>query len=198
GRGDLGQASVPAAGRDDEDGGETVLVGVLPPQRRLLDGQVGQDAPGAARLGELGGEPLDAVAVDGVPVGHDEDRLAGGGVRLADGAHHVGDPHPAAQGDVVGGLDDRAVEHRVAVGQAHLHHVRAAVEGGPDRVDAAVHGGEPGREVGDEGGTALGLRRGEGVVQQPHVPAHLASPSISAVPPASSAATSASVSYRPK
>src|SRR5690606_34830150 len=142
GRGDLGQAGVPAAGRDDEDGGETVLVGVLPPQRRLLDGQVGQDAPGAARLGELGGEPLDAVAVDGVPVGHDEDRLAGGGVRLADGAHHVGDPHPAAQGDVVGGLDDRAVEHRVAVGQDHLHNVRAAVEGGPDRVDAAVHGGE--------------------------------------------------------
>src|SRR5690606_3207997 len=79
GRGDRGRAGVPAAGRDDEDGGETVLVGVLPPQRRLLDGQVGQDAPGAARLGELGGEPLDAVAVDGVPVGHDEDRLAGGG-----------------------------------------------------------------------------------------------------------------------
>ncbi len=167
---------------------------MLPPQRRLLHGQVGQDAPGAARLGQLGGEALDAVAVDGVPVRHDEDRFAGGPVGLADRAHHVGDLQAAAQGDVVGGLDDRAVEDGVAVRQTDLDDVGAAVEGGLDRLDAAVHGREPGREVGDEGGPALGLRRGESVAQQLDVPAHLASPSISAVSVSASAATSASVS----
>ena len=111
---------------------------------------------------------------------------------------HVGDPDAAAQRDVVGGLDDRAVEDRVAVRQPDLDDVGAAVEDGLDRLDAAVHGREPGREVGDERGAALGPRGGEGVVQQLDVAAHLASPSISAPVPAASAATAASVSYRPK
>ncbi|CAM5248781.1 hypothetical protein SFUMM280S_04337 [Streptomyces fumanus] len=118
-------------------------------------------------------------------------------MRLTDRAQHVGDLHAAAQGDVVGGLDDRAVQHGVAVRQADLDDVGAAVQGGLDGLDAAVDGREAGREVGDEGGAALGLGGGEGVVQQPYVPAHLASPSISALPEAFSA-TSASVSYSPK
>lgn len=196
-RGDGGEPLVPAAGRDDEDGGQAVLLGVLPPQSGLLHRQVGQDAAGAARLGQLGGEPLHAVAVDRVPVRHDEDRLAGGLVRLADRAHHVGDPDAAAQGDVVGGLDDGAVQDGVAVRQADLHDVGTAVEHGLDRLDAALHGGEARREVRDERGPVLGPGGGEGVAQQPDVPAHLASPSISAAP-APSAATSASVSYSPK
>jgi hypothetical protein len=115
-------------------------------------------------------------------------------VGLADRAHHVGDLHAAAQGDVVGGLDDGPVENGVAVRQTDLYDVGAAVQDGLDRLDAAVHGREPGREVGDEGGAALGLRRGEGVAQQLDVAAHLASPSISAVSVSASAATSASVS----
>lgn len=113
---------------------------------------------------------------------------------LTDRAHHIGDLQAAAQGDVVGGLDDGAVEDGVAVRQTDLDDVGAAVEGGLDRLDAAVHGREPGREVGDERRTPFGLRRGEGVAQQLQVAAHLASPSISAVSVSASAATSASVS----
>ena len=66
-------------------------------------------------------------------------------MRLADRAHDVGDLHAAAQRDVVGGLDDGAVEDRVAVRQPDLDDVGAAVEDGLDRLDAAVDGREPGR-----------------------------------------------------
>ncbi|GAA3106947.1 hypothetical protein GCM10020254_61080 [Streptomyces goshikiensis] len=169
-------------GGHDEDGRETVPGGVFAPQGGFLDRQVGQDAARAARRRQLGGEPLDAVAVDGVPVRHHQDRGPGGLVRLAHGAQRVGDLDAAAQGDVVGGLDDRAVQDRVAVRKADLDDVRAAREDGLDRLDGPVHGGEARREVGDEGRAVLGLRLGEGVAQQLDVAAHFDSPSPSYSP----------------
>ncbi len=104
-------------------------------------------------------------------------------MRLADRADHVGDLDSTAQGDVVGGLDDRAVQHRVAVREADLDHVRAALDDGLDRCDGTVDGREARRQVGDEGRAVFGLRLGEGVAQQLEVSgAHLFSPSPSYSP----------------
>jgi hypothetical protein len=137
------------------------------PQRGLLHGQVRQDTPGAACLGQLAAEALDTVFVDRVPVRHDQDWLAGGLVCLPHGAENVGDPDAAPQGDVVGGLDNRAVEHRVAVRQADLDDVGSAVQHDLDRGDALVDGRESGRRARDERGPVLPLRPGQRVGQQP-------------------------------
>ena len=56
----------------------------------LVGDEVGGDQPGAAGRGEVGGEPVDAVAHDGVPVGHHEGRRARVG-HGADGGEHVGE-----------------------------------------------------------------------------------------------------------
>src|SRR5579859_819688 len=165
----------------------------LAPQRRLLHGQVRQDASGAACRGQLTAETLDAVLVDRVPVRHDQDRLAGGLVCLPHGPYDVGDPDPAAQGDVVGGLDDRAVEYRVAVRQADLGDVGSAVQHDLDRGDALVDGRESGRGARDERGPVLLLRPGQRVGQELEVSAHVETP------PAAKycAAVSMSLSPRP-
>src|SRR5438552_12027966 len=98
------------------------------PPPGLLHGQVRQDTSCAACLGELAAEALGAVLVDRVPVRHDQDRFAGGLVCLSHGADDVGDPDAAAQGDVAGGLDHRAVDYRVAVRQSDLDDVGSAVQ----------------------------------------------------------------------
>ena len=59
-------------------------------------------------------------------------------------------------------LDDRAVDQRVGVGQADLDDVGAGLGHRPGRRDRAVHGGEPGRQVPDEGRPALRRGPGEG------------------------------------
>ncbi len=119
-------------------------------------------------------------------------------MRLTDRAHHVRDPHAAAQRDVVGRLDDGAVQYGVAVRQSHLDDVGAAGGHGLDGLDGTVHGREAGRQIGDQRGPVLGLRGGESGVQQLDVAAHLTSPSISAPSLPASASTAASVSYSPK
>jgi MFS family permease len=172
GRGDLRQPFAGAARRDHEDRREAAGGGGPAPWPGLLHGQVGQDAARSPGLGQLAGETVDAVADDRIPVRHHQHRLAGGPVGLAHRADHVADPDAAAQGDVVGGLDDRAVQHRIGMREADLDDVGAVVEDRPDRGDAAVDGREAGRQPGDERSPVLSLRPGEGVGQQLDVPAH--------------------------
>ena len=124
---------------------------------RLLGRQVGGDQPRAAGRGQVAGERAHAVLVDRVPVGHDQHRDAGRGHRL-DGAQHVGDLGARGQRAVHGLGDDRAVHQRVGVGQADLDDVGAGRGHGPGRLDGAVHGGEPGGQVADQGGAAVRVR----------------------------------------
>src|SRR5580693_7656400 len=146
------------------------------PQRGLLHGQVRQDASCAACLGQLAAEALGAVFVDRVPVRHDQDWLAGGLVCLPHGADDAGDPDAAAQGDVAGGLDYRAVEYRVAVRQADLDDVGSAVQHRLDRGDALVDGRKAGCHVRDERGPVLLLRPGQCAGQKLQVSAHFRAP----------------------
>ncbi len=122
-------------------------------------------------------------------------------MHLTDGVHDVADLDAAAQGDVVGGLDDGAVEDRVAVRQSDLDDVAAALDHRADGPHAAVHGGEAGREVADQRGTSLGLGRGQDLAQQLDVAAHLTRSGFVSACPARSACSGRSVwsgSYRPK
>src|ERR1700730_408037 len=170
------------------------------PPRRLLHGQVRQDTSRAAGLGQLAAEALGAIPVDRVPVRHDKDWLAGGLVCLAHGPADVGDPDAAAPGDVVGGLDYRAVEYRVAERQADLDDVGSAVQRCLDRGDALVDGRKAARNARDQRGPVLLLRPGQCAGQKLKVSAHFETPPAVAVPASCSkyrAAVSMSLSPRP-
>src|SRR5262249_3778162 len=90
---------------------------------------------------------------------------------FSDRADDVADPDAAAQGDVVGGLDYRAVQHRIAVRQADLDDVGAAVQRRLDRGDAPVDGREAGGQVRDERSPVLLLRRGRAAGRARELPA---------------------------
>ena len=87
-------------------------------------------SPAPPALGEVGGEALDAVARDEVPVGHARAaaRRRRGRPRVA--REHVVDPGAAGERLVGGVLDDRAVHERVAVGHADLDDVDAGLDHG--------------------------------------------------------------------
>ena len=112
-------------------------VGRGDPLGREVGREVGGDQARSPGGGQVGGEPVDAVALDGVPVGHHDGRRAGGGDRL-DGAQHVGGADAQLERLLGRGLDGRAVHHRVAVGQADLDDVAAGVDHRAERVDAAL------------------------------------------------------------
>ncbi|GAA3068012.1 hypothetical protein GCM10020000_60470 [Streptomyces olivoverticillatus] len=96
---------------------------------------------------------------------------------LADRADDIRDLDAAAQGDVVGGLDDGAVQDRVAVRQPDLDDVAAAVQHRRDRPYPVGDGGEPGGEVADECGPVLRLGHGQYGAQQLDVARHHFAPS---------------------
>ena len=112
---------------DQEDPVEVMRRRRLDPGRRLLRDQVRGDEPGAAGRGQVGGEAVDAVALDRVPVAHHHD----GAPRCRHRStvrEDVCDAAAAAQGQVDGDLDRRPVHHRVGVGHADLDDVDAALD----------------------------------------------------------------------
>ena len=122
----------------------------------LVGDQVGGDRARSPGGGEVGGEALDAVALDRVPVAHHHRDGAGRGHRL-DGAEHVAHADAGPDGDVDRLLDHRPVHARVAVRDADLDDVRAALDGRHHRRDRGVDVGVADRQVGDQRGPALGL-----------------------------------------
>ena len=125
----------------------------------LLRKEVGGDHPGATGRGKVTGEGVPRHTArrgssrsspgSGRRWRRPPRRCAGRRRRLK----------PAAQRDVDGVLDDRAVHQRVAVGQADLDHVDACVDHCDDGLDPAGDAGVAGRQVADEQGTAGGRRR---------------------------------------
>jgi hypothetical protein len=96
-------------------------------------------SPSIAGLGRLGQETVDAAGIDRVVIAHQHD--GGGVVPCAEGAHHGQHPvhrHAAFQRALAGGLDGRAVGHRVGEGHAQFDDVDA-------RGGQALHHGQAGR-----------------------------------------------------
>ena len=125
----------------------------------LVGDQVGRDQPAPPAAARSRGEPLDAVALDRVPVGHHEGRARRSRrpPRRCAARRRCGcRPRSACCG---GGLDGRAVHHRVAVGQADLDDVAAGLDHRAHRLDPTRRRREAGRQVADQRGAALGLRR---------------------------------------
>ncbi len=149
------QPRVGGGRRDQEDPVEVVRVGRRQPLGGLVGDEVRGDQSRAAGGGEVGGEPLDAVPLDRVPVGHDDHRRAGLRDRL-DGAQHVGGAHAARRAPLRGGLDRpaRPSPGRSTAGRPRSRHSRRR----PWRASRRppVHVGEPGRQVADQRGAALG------------------------------------------
>src|SRR4051794_26849593 len=154
------QPLVGRGGRHQEDLVETVLVGGAPPGIGLVGHQVGGDEARPAGVGEVRSEPVDAVPLDRVPVGHHHRGHARLRDRLDD-AEHVGGPDPALERLLRRRLDRRPVHDRVAVGQADLDDVTAGVDHGPQRLDGTVHVRESRGQVPDERRASLGARAGE-------------------------------------
>ena len=120
-----------------------MLVARGEPLVRLVGNQVRGDQTGAARIGQPGGEPFDAVVLDRIPVGHDQRRDPRRRDRL-DRPEHVGDPQPSGERPVGGDLDDRTVHHRVGVWKSDLDDVDTGVHHGLEGVDGSIHSGESG------------------------------------------------------
>lgn len=134
------------------------------PVTSLFDGQVGDDDADPAGCGEALSEPARAVVVDGLPVGHDDERGSGRCGELTHGGEEVLGAEPGLEGLFGGALDDRAVHEGVAVRQADLDHVggcREQVQGVEALVERRVAGGE----VRGEGGPALSAGVGQGLIQ---------------------------------
>ena len=144
---------------------------------RVVGGQVGRDQARSAGRGQVGGEPLDAVALDRVPVGHHERRGAGGGDGLDGGAARrgCGRRRRAPAGRRPGSWG-RPSPGRCRAGRSRSR--RSRRRPCAQRVDAAGDVGEAGRQVADQGGPALGAglverdaRRSPGSLGGP-LPAH--------------------------
>ncbi len=151
----VAQPLVGRRGRDQEDLVEVVGVRCRDPLVGGVGSEVGRDQARSPGTREVGGEPLDAVLLDRVPVGHHHRRRAGRGHGLHRPEDVLG-ADPALERALRGRLDRRAVHDRIAVGQADLDHVTPAVDHHPERVDCAGDVGEPCRQVADQSGAPLG------------------------------------------
>ncbi len=114
--------------------------------------------PTPAGRGQVRGEALDAVALDRVPVGHDDRSAAPVAATASTTASTSRMRTPPRSAAVGGVLDDRAVQHRVGVGQADLDEVARRRRPWLSSLDGAGDRREAGRQVADQRGAALGAR----------------------------------------
>ena len=102
---------------------EVVSLSSRDPRSSLVRDQVWCDQSGTASLGKVMGKPVNAIAQNGIPVGHHQGRRAGRG-NGAHGGEDVPESGPTLERDIGSVLDDRAVHQRVAGADA----VRAELE----------------------------------------------------------------------
>ena len=143
-----------------EDPVQSVPLRGLDPFAGLVGDQIRRDDAGAAGVRQIVREPFHPVMEDHVPVAHDQRHAAG----VRHGLHrteHAGHAFAVVQRHLRGGLDDRAVHHRIGVGQADLHRVDAMRDHRAQRVMGGFGIREPVRHIADEGGTVLRAERVE-------------------------------------
>ena len=92
-----------------------------------------RDQARPASFGEVVGEPVNAIAENGIPVRHDQRRRAGVNNSARSG-EDVLEACPALERDVRRVRDDRAVHERVGVGHADLDDVRSGLDEGDHRL----------------------------------------------------------------
>ena len=123
----------------------------------IRSGVIRPAPPAAARSRANAAPPATAVALDRVPVGHHEHRRAGVGDRL-DRAQHVAVRTPAASarsvarwitGPSITGSEYGSPTSTTSTPASTMARIASI---------AAGHGGEPGRQVADQRGPALGAR----------------------------------------
>ena len=113
----------------------------------VLEGQVGDDyAIDAARF-TLPAERFEAEVHNGVEVAHQDERDADIATDVAQLLEEEAERHAVAQGAGGGVLNDDAVGHGVAEGDADFYHVHSVLFEGADNVGCAAEGGAAGAKV---------------------------------------------------
>ena len=128
----------------------------------LLGRQVDHDQSVHTRRGGIDAEALRSVGQDRVEIAHQYDR--GGIIVGAEIAHHrqgARDGSAGAQRAQAGGLDDRAVRHRVGERHADLDQVGARAGHAAQDGHGGGGIGVPCLEEGDQRATVLGAQLGE-------------------------------------
>lgn len=99
----------------------------LDPLPCLVGNEIGSDKACASCIREISGEAFNPIMVDEVPVAHDERHSTGIGHRLH-GLEHIGYALAIVQGDLAGGLDHRAIHHRIGIRQSYLDNVSTVLD----------------------------------------------------------------------
>ncbi len=145
---DFADAGFAGFGGDEHDDADVVFQGDGFVGRFVVaEGEVGDDDAVDAALGALPAEGFEAELHDGVEVAHQDEGDADVAADVAQLAEEKAEGHAVAQGTGGGVLDDDAVCHGVAEGNADFNHLHAVAFEGADNVGGTVEGGTAGAEV---------------------------------------------------
>lgn len=155
---DFADAGFAGFRRDEHDDFDAVALGGGPVAFLIFaERQVGDDDAVDAARRTLPAECLESELHDGVEVAHQDEGDADVPADVPQLPEEQAEGHAVAQGAGGGFLDDNAVGHGVAEGDAYLNHAHAVAFKGADDVGGAVQCGAAGAEVDGEqvGGMAL-------------------------------------------
>lgn len=145
---DFADAGLAGFGGDEHDDADVVLQGDGFVGRLVVaEGKVGDDDAVDAAPGALLAEGFETELHDGVEIAHQHEGDADVAADVAQLFEEETERHSVAQGTGGGVLDDDAVRHGVAEGDADFNHLHAVAFEGADDVGGTVEGGTAGAEV---------------------------------------------------
>ena len=155
-------------GGDEADGEQAVGFGEFGVAGGFVGGEVEDQEAVGAGCGGVGVEAVEAVDIDGVQVGEEDDGDLRGGADFFDGCEDAGDGGACGEGAAGGGLDGGPVGEGVGKRDAEFENVGAGFFEGGGELDGGFERGVAGGDVGDEAGLAGGAEGLEFLVDAVH------------------------------
>ena len=179
------QPCIGGGGGDQPDDVQRICLGIVQDQVGLLRRQIDDDQPVHPGLRGIDAELRHAVREDGVEIAHQHQRGAGiAGAELAHQVQYAPQRRPGLQPAQPGGLNGRAIGHRVGEGHADLDDVRAIGGHAQEQRQGGRAVRVEGLNEGDQGAAALLAQTSEYTGDAAHrlVPRCLATVKISLSP----------------